>query len=245
MTLSDRVRQLLKDRGWSQAQLAQASGLDPSVLSRLLGGERPWGTEHIACVAAAMSKTPEQLVGGTDANLPNDGSEIDAEFVATLTRAHGALVGENGRLTEELAAAQLKLKQLGDEQQKLTQQNEESRLSLDRERRSRSAAESEKRAAELHEAELARQVGTLKAERSTLMVDLDATRRQVTVVQAAYAKAVEAANRNYAVAKDLEQRLSTAKGVATATGLFGLAMLVGNALSDDPPTPRGGRRRRT
>jgi hypothetical protein len=85
---------------------------------------------------------------------------------------------------------------------------------------------------------LARRVGTLKAERSMLIVDLDATRRQVAVVQAAHAKAVEAANRNYAVAKDLEQRLSTAKGVATVSGLFGLAMVVGNALSDDAPTPR-------
>ena len=44
------------------------------------------------------------------------------------------------------------------------------------------------------------------------MVDLDATRRQVALVQAAHAKAAETANRNYAVAKDLEQKLSTAKG---------------------------------
>jgi hypothetical protein len=73
---------------------------------------------------------------------------------------------------------------------------------------------------------------------------LDATRRQVALVQAAHAKAAETANRNYAVAKDLEQKLSTAKGVATVTGLFGLAMVVGNALSDDTPAPRGGNRRR-
>jgi outer membrane murein-binding lipoprotein Lpp len=59
----------------------------------------------------------------------------------------------------------------------------------------------------VREGELSRQVSTLKAERSTLMVDLDATRRQVGLVQAAHAKAAETANRNYAVAKDLEQAL--------------------------------------
>jgi len=39
MTLSEHVRQMLEDRDWSQAQLAQACGLDPSVLSQLLAGE--------------------------------------------------------------------------------------------------------------------------------------------------------------------------------------------------------------
>jgi transcriptional regulator with XRE-family HTH domain len=243
MTLSEHVRQLLKDRDWSQAQLAQASGLDPSVLSRILAGERSWRKEHIACVAAALSMSPEELAKDTDTPV-DDGGELDAEFVATLTKAHGALVGENARITEELAGAKLKLKQLGDEQQKLTQQNADLQLALDREKRSRSTAESEKRATEVREGELARQVSALKTERSTLTVDLDATRRQVAIVQAAHAKATETANRNYVVAKDLEQKLSTAKGVATVTGLFGLAMVVGTALSDDAPAPRGGTRRR-
>lgn len=243
MILSQRVRQLLKYRGWPQAQLAQASGLDPSVLSRILAGERPWRKEHIACVAAALSTTPEEMAKDTD-TLVADGGELDAEFVATLTKAHGALVGENARIAEELAAAKLKLKQLGDEQKKLGQQNGDLHLSLDREKRSRATAESERRATEVREGELARQVSALKTERSTLMVDLDATRHQVGVVQAAHAKAVEAANRNYVVAKDLEQRLSTAKGVATVTGLLGPAMVVGNALSDDTPPARTGNRRR-
>lgn len=243
MTLSERVRQLLKDRDWSQAHFAQASGLDASVVSRLLAGERPWRKEHLACVAAALSTTPDDLIKGTDTTV-DDGAEIDAEFVATLTKAHGALVAENARLAAELAAANSKIKQTADDQQKLTQQAADLQLALDREKRSRAAAESEKRATEVREGELARQVSVLQAERSRLTVDLDATRRQVALVQAAHAKAAETANRNYAVAKDLEQKLSTAKGVATVTGLFGLAMVVGNALSDDTPAPRGGNRRR-
>jgi len=58
MTLSERVRPLLKERDWSQAHLAQASGLDPSVVSRLLAGERPWRKEHLACVSAACPRPP-------------------------------------------------------------------------------------------------------------------------------------------------------------------------------------------
>lgn len=244
MTLSERVRQHLKDRNWSQAQLAQASGLDPSVVSRLLAGERPWRKEHVACVAAALSTTPEDLIEGTDTSV-DDGTEIDAEFVATLTKAHGALVAENARLEAELAAANSKVKQSGDDQQKLAQQVADLELALEREKRSRAAMESEKRAAEMREAELTRQVSSLSAERSRLMVNMDAARRQIAHVQAAYAKAAETANRNYAVAKDLEQKLSTAKGVATVTGLFGLAMVVGNALSDDDEPPPRARSRRS
>ena len=101
MSLGDRIRQLLRERSWSQAQLAEASGLDPSVLSRALGGERPWKQEHIACIAAVLSKAPEELVAGTDATISGGESDLDAEFVATLTKAHGALVAENGRCSEE------------------------------------------------------------------------------------------------------------------------------------------------
>jgi hypothetical protein len=106
-------------------------------------------------------------------------------------------VAENSRLATDLAAVNLKIKQMGDDQQKLTQQAADLQLALDREKRSRATAESEKRATEVREGELSRQVSTLKAERSTLMVDLDATRRQVALVQAAHAKAAETANRNY------------------------------------------------
>jgi transcriptional regulator with XRE-family HTH domain len=162
MTLSGRIRQLLKDRDWSQAHLAQASGRDPSVVSRLLAGERPWRKEHLACVAAALSTTPDDLIKDTDTTV-DDGAEIDAEFVATLTKAHGALVGENARLAAERAAANSKINQT-DDQQKLTQQAADLQLALDREKRSRAAAESEKRATEVREGELARQVSILQAE---------------------------------------------------------------------------------
>jgi transcriptional regulator with XRE-family HTH domain len=243
MKLSERVRQLLRERDWSQTRLAQASGLDPSVLSRLLAGERPWRKEHIACVATSLSLSPEALTEGTD-SAGVSGSDFDAEFVVTLLQAHGALVGENARLAAELAAAQSKIKRIADEHERLTHQTVDLQLLFEREKRSRSMADSEKRAVEVREAELARQVSALKTERARLMVDLDASKRQVTLVQANHSKAVEIANRNYVVAKDLEQKLSTAKGVATVASLFGLAMVAGNALSDETPAYRASRRRR-
>jgi chromosome segregation ATPase len=194
-------------------------------------------------VAAALSTTPEELTRDTD--TPADrGGELDAEFVATLTRAHATLVSENARLDAELKTAQSKIKQMSDEQQRLNRQIADLQLSLDRETRARLAVESEKRATEKREGELARQVSTLKAERSTLTVELDAIRLQLSNVQAAHAKVTEIANRNYVVAKDLEQKLSTARGVATVTGLLGLAMVVGNALSDNGSAPKGGGNRR-
>jgi transcriptional regulator with XRE-family HTH domain len=238
MTLGDRIRQLLRDRNWSQAQLAQASGLDPSVLSRALGAERPWRKEHVACVAAALSKTPAELIADTDANLPTTDSDIDAEFVSTLTRAHGALVAENSRCSEEVAALRRQLDRLDDEGRKRDLLYEEVRLELEREKRMRSTAETEKRASGTREALLVREVGTLKSLCASLRAELDSTRAQLSHAQTSYSQAVELVNRNYVVAKDLERRLSATTGVATVTGILGLAMLVGSSQNEQPKKRR-------
>jgi transcriptional regulator with XRE-family HTH domain len=187
MTLNERVRQLLRDRNWSQAQLAQASGLAPSVVSRLLAGERPWRKEHLACVAAALSSVPDDLIKGTDTNM-DDGAEIDGEFIATLTKAHGVLVAENAQLTAELAAATAKIRETADEQRKLGQRVAELQLALDREKRARAAVESEKRATEAREGELASRLSIVQAERARFSAGLDATRRQLALVEAAHGK---------------------------------------------------------
>jgi transcriptional regulator with XRE-family HTH domain len=240
MGLGERVRQLLRERNWSQAQLAEASGLDPSVVSRALGGERPWKKEHIACIAAALSKAPKELVSGTDAAISAGESEVDAEFVARLTKDHGALVAENGRYSEEVAAIRKQLERLDEEARKRTLACEELRLDLERERRSKAAAEMEKRASKSREAQLIREIGRLKSVHASLAAELDSTRAQLVYAQTAHSQAVELVNRNYAVAKDLERRLAEAKGVAAVTGIFGLAMLVGQG---DDNEPRQRRRR--
>jgi transcriptional regulator with XRE-family HTH domain len=238
MSLGDRIRQLLRERSWSQAQLAEASGLDPSVLSRALGGERPWKQEHIACIAAVLSKAPEELVAGTDATISGGESDLDAEFVATLTKAHGALVAENGRCSEEVAAIRKQLERLDEEARKRALSCEELRLDLERERRTKAAAELEKRASESREAQLVREIGRLKSVQASLAAELDSTRAQLVYAQNAHSQAVELVNRNYAVAKDLERRLAEAKGVAAVTGIFGLAMLVGKGDDNEPKQRR-------
>jgi transcriptional regulator with XRE-family HTH domain len=240
MSLGERVRQLLRERNWSQAQLAEASGLDPSVLSRALGGERPWKKEHIACIAAALSKAPDELVAGTEASIGGVESDVDAEFVAALTKAHGVLVAENGRCGEEVAAIRKQLERVDEEARKRAMACEELRLDLERERRSKAAAEMEKRASESRESRLIREIGRLKLVHASLAAELDSIRAQLVYAQTAHSQAVGLVNRNYAVAKDLERRLAEAKGVAAVTGIFGLAMLVGQG---DETGPKQKRRR--
>ncbi len=223
-TLRIRIRDLLTARRWSQAQLAEASGLQPSVVSRLLAGSRPWKQEHIARIAAALSTSPEELTKGIDASLELTGP-LAEHFVATLTKDHGTLVGENERLTEELAATKQQLR-------KLVEEREELRSSDEREQRLRTTAESELRAARHQQNELENQNRTLRRERAVLMADLDGVRQQLNIAWASHANATEIANRNYAIATDLQAKLSTATGVAAVTGLVGLAMVLSKAFDN-------------
>jgi transcriptional regulator with XRE-family HTH domain len=166
MTLSERVRQLLKDRDWSQAQLAQATPQELSIAP----------PPHKLCALCATvvrwrgdgsTRTGRgRLTNDTDTSAES-GGELDTEFVATLTKAHGSLVSDNARLNAELQTAQSKVKQLSDELQRLNRQIADLQLSLDRESRSRLAAETEKHATEVRERELTRQVSALKTERTT------------------------------------------------------------------------------
>lgn len=64
--LGDRVRSLLEVKQLTQVQLAENAGLNASLLSRLLAGERDWRPEHILAIATALSTTPLELVSGTD-----------------------------------------------------------------------------------------------------------------------------------------------------------------------------------
>jgi len=245
MNLSDKIKQILTDRGWTQTRLASSSGLDPSVLSRLLGGERTWRKEHVACVAAALSMTPDALVDGTEVSLTGDAKEVDAEFVLTITKAHGTLVAENSRLSEELAICQQQARDAEAQSRILAENLDELRLTLDREKRAHAVAEAEKRAAEQREVAVVRELSSTKSELALLRSQVDTLRQQLAAAQAAHGAAVEVANRNYAIAKALEQKLSVATGIATVGGIFGLTMLVGSPLSNSkcPKTISTKRRR--
>jgi hypothetical protein len=77
-----------------------------------------WFSLAPACIAAALSKIPEEFVADTDVNMSSGESEVDAEFVSTLTKAHGALVAENGRCGEEVAVTRKQLERLDEEVRK-------------------------------------------------------------------------------------------------------------------------------
>lgn len=64
-----RLHELLGKRGpdATQAWLSERSGVDRSLISRLMSGDRLPTTETLTCIAPALEVTVEQLVGGTDA----------------------------------------------------------------------------------------------------------------------------------------------------------------------------------
>lgn len=62
-TLADRLRALRRARGWTQANLAAASGLTRSHISRLEGGDIQLPSrERLLRLAQALDTTPDDLL---------------------------------------------------------------------------------------------------------------------------------------------------------------------------------------
>lgn len=57
-----RVRQLRKERGWTQEQLAEAANLHENYVSRLETGEQEPGLFVILRLASALRTTPDALL---------------------------------------------------------------------------------------------------------------------------------------------------------------------------------------
>lgn len=88
-TLGQRILEILKERGWRQAELARRVHIDKSHFSRMLRGERKWQPDQLERVAKAFEMLLADLVAGTE-----------AEGLMYATRnAHEA----NKALTEQLA----------------------------------------------------------------------------------------------------------------------------------------------
>ncbi len=224
MKLNDKVREHLKNRNWSQNQLAQASGIEPSVLSRLLTGERSWRMEHIACVAAALSTTPEALTQDTE--VESGSTDLDIEFITTLTKSHGTLMSENTRLSEDIAGLREKLKLGEAEQQRLASLVSDLEIKLDRETRSKEVMAQDKRNAERREVERAREARLLSSQVANLESENQVLKDQIRKISAEHAKTIQIANQNYAAVQELKKTISTATGVAVAAGVVGLVALV-------------------
>jgi len=111
-----RVRQLLGEQKWSNAELAKRSHLPPSLVSRLLGGKRKPAVKHGLAIAQAFSMSLGQLVLETDAvyllrdNVPMQdfNREVDERVkaqteVACLQAELGSLRAEREMLNRAVA----------------------------------------------------------------------------------------------------------------------------------------------
>lgn len=63
LTAAARVRVLRRERGWSQARLAEKAGLSLSMTSFLECGRRNWTLPMLERVAGALETTPAALLG--------------------------------------------------------------------------------------------------------------------------------------------------------------------------------------
>lgn len=61
--LARRVRMLRHDRGWSQEDLAEASGLHRTYVGGIERGERNCTLEVLACLAEALEVSLSELLG--------------------------------------------------------------------------------------------------------------------------------------------------------------------------------------
>lgn len=65
----NRVRQLRKDKGWSQEEFAHHVGLDRSYMGGVERGERNLSLENICLIARALGVPPAELFQGWDSAL--------------------------------------------------------------------------------------------------------------------------------------------------------------------------------
>lgn len=56
------VRDAIARRGWGQADLARATGIATSALSRKLRGQVPFYVDELLCIAAALEVDPGVLL---------------------------------------------------------------------------------------------------------------------------------------------------------------------------------------
>lgn len=60
--LGERVRDLRKERGWSQDHLADVAGIDRSYMSGIERGVRNFGILHLFTLAKALKVKPQDLL---------------------------------------------------------------------------------------------------------------------------------------------------------------------------------------
>jgi len=69
MSLGDRIEQRLRDKGWSQAELARRIGVKSTSIWKLVSGHAQ-GSKYLHQIARELDTTPEYLTGETDDPSP-------------------------------------------------------------------------------------------------------------------------------------------------------------------------------
>jgi transcriptional regulator with XRE-family HTH domain len=134
-TMGERVKELLRARGWKQATLAELARVTTSYLSRLLSGKRRWTPPYVEAIARAFEIPPASLVEGTEAaNLlgslraaptaeeassrPRELADAEARLREVEAEA-AALRARNAELTQEVARLGADIERLEGVQQRL------------------------------------------------------------------------------------------------------------------------------
>ena len=78
MLLGERVRELRKERGWSQGELAQRIGTDAGRISRYEGGRITPSLEALVKLADALGVTTDYLVRESAPRQNLDGHDLGA-----------------------------------------------------------------------------------------------------------------------------------------------------------------------
>lgn len=74
----DWLRERLKDKGWTNAELARQSGISPAQITRVLNGDRGFGEQSLTAIAKAFNLPAEEVfrIAGTLPPVKNN-SRID------------------------------------------------------------------------------------------------------------------------------------------------------------------------
>ncbi len=85
-----RLSALLKERGMSQKELAEATNLTPAAVSRYVNGERVPRAITIAALAKALGVKPTDITGTADEQETDEAIRLIARNANKLTEAQRA-----------------------------------------------------------------------------------------------------------------------------------------------------------
>ena len=85
-----RLTALLRERGMSQKELAEATNLTPAAVSRYVNGERVPRAITIAALAKALGVKPADITGTADEQETDEAIRLIARNASKLTEAQRA-----------------------------------------------------------------------------------------------------------------------------------------------------------